>query len=255
MKEMTVRNVTFGTGIPKICVPIVGKTEEEILCQAKHLVDLPADLAEWRADWYKEWEDIDSVKHIAKKLREILGEMPILFTFRTAYEGGASEIDEEMYGVLSLGMAGCEAIDLLDVEAFRKEKIVKQIIETAHMNGKKVIISNHDFSATPSEAEIVRRLSCMQRMGADMAKIAVMPQSMQDVITLMGASLQCNEELSCPIITMAMGAMGSISRICGEFSGSAITFASAKVASAPGQMEAAKMKYMLETLHKSMKTE
>ena len=107
---MTVRNVTFGTGIPKICVPIVGKTEEEILCQAKHLVDLPADLAEWRADWYKEWEDIDSVKHIAKKLREILGEMPILFTFRTAYEGGASEIDEEMYGVLSLGMAGCGGI-------------------------------------------------------------------------------------------------------------------------------------------------
>lgn len=255
MKEITVRNVTFGTGIPKICVPIVGKTEEEILCQAKELGNLPADLAEWRADWYKEWEDIDKVKQIAEKLRKILGEMPVLFTFRTGYEGGASEIDEEMYGTLSLAMAGCEAIDLLDVEAFRNEKIVEQIVETAHVNGKKVIMSNHDFSATPSEAELVRRLTCMQRMGADMAKIAVMPQSMQDVITLMGASLRCNEELSCPIITMSMGAMGSISRICGEFSGSAITFSSAKIASAPGQIEATKMKYMLETLHKSMKSE
>lgn len=200
MKEITVRNVTFGTGIPKICVPIVGKTEEEILCQAKQLGDLPADLAEWRADWYKEWEDIDKVKQIAEKLRKILGEMPVLFTFRTGYEGGSSEIDEEMYGTLSLAMAGCEAIDLLDVEAFRNEKIVEQIVEAAHVNGKKVIMSNHDFSATPSEAELVRRLTCMQRMGADMAKIAVMPQSMQDVITLMGASLRCNEELSCRLL-------------------------------------------------------
>lgn len=255
MKEITVRGVVFGTGIPKICVPIVGKTAEEILDQAKQICDLPADLIEWRADWYETWNDVHKLKNLAKKLREILGRMPLLFTFRTGYEGGAVQIDEQLYGVLTAAMADCEEVDLLDVEVFRNEKIVKEIIKTAHGNGKYIIASNHDFSATPSETELLRRMTYMQSLGADIAKIAVMPQSAEDVLTLIGASLRGKAELSCPIITMSMGAQGGISRVCGEFSGSAITFASAKIASAPGQMDVRQMKYMLETLHKSMKSE
>jgi 3-dehydroquinate dehydratase-1 len=35
MNPVVVRNVAIGEGIPKICVPIVGKTREEILDAAR----------------------------------------------------------------------------------------------------------------------------------------------------------------------------------------------------------------------------
>ena len=52
MIPIVVRNVKIGEGIPKICVPIVGKTEEEIFEEAEVITSLPADMVEWRADWF-----------------------------------------------------------------------------------------------------------------------------------------------------------------------------------------------------------
>ena len=50
MKPVVVRNVAIGEAIPKICVPIVGKTIDEILNQAKHICEIGADVVEWRVD-------------------------------------------------------------------------------------------------------------------------------------------------------------------------------------------------------------
>ena len=52
MKIVTVRNLIMGTGRPKICVPIVAKTEADILEQANSFTGLSFDLVEWRADWF-----------------------------------------------------------------------------------------------------------------------------------------------------------------------------------------------------------
>ena len=51
MKTIQIRNITIGEGRPKICVPVVGQTEEDILREAAGLASLPADVVEWRADW------------------------------------------------------------------------------------------------------------------------------------------------------------------------------------------------------------
>lgn len=40
MNPVVVRNVAIGEGIPKICVPIVGKTREEILDAAKKILPI-----------------------------------------------------------------------------------------------------------------------------------------------------------------------------------------------------------------------
>ena len=37
MNTVKVRNVEIGSGVPKICVPIVGVTKDEIIAEAKHL--------------------------------------------------------------------------------------------------------------------------------------------------------------------------------------------------------------------------
>ena len=37
MKTVQVRNITLGEGRPKICVPIVGQTKDDILLEAGYL--------------------------------------------------------------------------------------------------------------------------------------------------------------------------------------------------------------------------
>ena len=251
MNPVIVRNVKIGEGIPKICVPIVGKTMEEIIEEAKSFDEIPMDIVEWRADWYEDVFDFDKVKQILAKLRVVLGETPILFTFRTANEGGEKSIEDNVYLALNKIVAESGNADLVDVEIFMEKDMVKNIIEYAHQNNVKVIASNHDFYKTPDQKEIVARLKMMQDMGADILKIAVMPQSKKDVLTLLAATEEMADCAKQPLVTMSMSGQGVISRLSGEVFGSAMTFGAAKKASAPGQIPVQELKKILDILHHS----
>ncbi len=253
MNSVTIRNITIGEGIPKICVPIVGTTLEEILNEARYLKDIPKDLVEWRTDYFQEGFEHEKVKEVLEELRKVLGETPILFTFRTAREGGERVIDDVTYLALNKMAAETGNVDLIDVEIFSEEDIVKGIIEYAHRNQVKVIASNHDFEKTPDKDEIISRLQKMQDMGADILKIAVMPQSRQDVLTLLSATEEMVRAYAeKPVVTMSMSGMGVVSRVAGEVFGSAITFGAAKKASAPGQIPAGELSRILDVLHGSL---
>ena len=253
MRPVVVRNVKIGEGIPKVCVPIVGTTREEILEAGEKILDLGADVAEWRVDWYADIFDADQTEETAKGLRKALGDIPLLFTFRTAKEGGEKEIKTAAYAELNKNAIKTGLIDLVDVELFTGEKEVQEIIETAHACGVKVVASNHDFQKTPDKEEILSRLCKMQQLGADIPKIAVMPRNKKDVLTLLAATREMAEEYADrPIITMSMGGTGVISRLCGEVFGSALTFGAAGKASAPGQMGVEELKTVLGLLHESL---
>jgi len=88
MKTVQIRNLIIGEGMPKICVPIVGITKEEILADAKSTKDISVDLVEWRADWFEDIFNFNQVLEVLSQLKTILNEVPLLFTFRTAQEGG-----------------------------------------------------------------------------------------------------------------------------------------------------------------------
>ena len=93
----------------------------------------------------------------------------------------------------------------------------------------------------------------MQDMGADIPKIAVMPQSKKDVLTLLSATEEMTRcHATSPIITMSMADTGVLSRLCGEVFGSSMTFGAAKKASAPGQMGVEDLSTVLDLLHKAM---
>lgn len=253
MKTVKVRNTVIGEGTPKICVPIVGVTKEEIIDEAKTFDRIPVDVVEWRVDWFEHVFEFDKVLEVLKALREVLGEIPLLMTFRTAKEGGEKAIDNETYVELNQRAARSGYVDLIDVEAFTGDEVVKKIIEDAHACSVKVIASNHDFFQTPDQQEIVRRLKKMQELGADIPKIAVMPQSKKDVLTLLAATEEMYSEYADrPIITMSMAGTGVISRLCGEVFGSALTFGAAGKASAPGQMGVRDLHTVLELLHQSL---
>jgi 3-dehydroquinate dehydratase-1 len=98
-------------------------------------------------------------------------------------------------------------------------------------------LSYHNFDETPDEAFILDRLVTAGKLGADVAKVAVMPKSYKDVLTLLSATYTARtERLDIPIITMSMGAEGGITRIAGGLFGSDLTFALGKASSAPGQI-------------------
>lgn len=253
MNPVIVRNVSIGEGMPKICVPIVGKTRDEILDAAKEILDSPADLVEWRVDWFESVVELQKVTTLSAELRDVLGDMPILFTFRTKAEGGERELGAKPYAMLNKMMIASRNIDLVDVEVFAAKEEAASIIETAHKYGVKVVGSNHDFAKTPDKEEIIHRLCHMQEIGVDIPKIAVMPQCKKDVLTLLEATEEMvSGHADRPIITMSMAGMGAVSRVAGELFGSAVTFGAINKASAPGQIDAKELKNVLEILHKAL---
>ena len=116
-----------------------------------------------------------------------------------------------------------------------------------------MVASNHDFTKTPDKEEIKRRLVLMNKKGAHISKMAVMPQSALDVLTLLSATEELHREYeNMTIITMSMGQLGVVSRLSGGVFGSAMTFGArnSEAASAPGQVEVGKLKDILKTIEK-----
>lgn len=253
MKPVVVRDVAVGEGIPKICIPIMGRTKDEIIKEARDCLKLPGDMVEWRADFFEQIFDTQAVFNTAEELRAVLGNVPILFTFRTLREGGERAIEVGEYEKLTAAAAQSGFVDMIDIEAFTGDEVVCRIIEAVHASGAKALLSNHDFQGTPDKDEIVRRLCRMQEMGADIPKIAVMPQNERDVLTLMEATLDMTEQYAQrPFITIAMGKLGVISRLSGGIFGSAVTFGASRKVSAPGQIRAEELAELLKIIDTSI---
>lgn len=67
MSTVRVKNVTLGSGSPKIIVPLVGKNEVELIEEAKHLVTIDCDLVEWRVDFFDQVADFQAAANMSKK--------------------------------------------------------------------------------------------------------------------------------------------------------------------------------------------
>ncbi|EOS81866.1 3-dehydroquinate dehydratase, type I [Dorea sp. 5-2] len=250
MNTLRIRNLELGAGVPAICIPNVGKTAEEILSLTRQYKDMHMDLMEWRADWFEDVEEIEKVKEVLTQIRRILGDTPLLFTFRTTKEGGVHEMSVRAYADLIRAVSATGMPDLIDVEIFTGDDTAAKLIAAIHKNQLKVVASNHDFEKTPARSDIICRLRKMQDMGADIPKIAVMPRKKEDVLTLLAATLEmATDHADRPIITMSMSAMGSISRLACEVFGSCMTFGSGSAASAPGQIGAEELYPILQSIH------
>ncbi|QIZ52319.1 type I 3-dehydroquinate dehydratase [Dickeya zeae] len=252
MKTVTVKNLVIGEGTPKIIVSLMGKEVSSVESEAHYYRDFDFDILEWRIDHFNHVDNIDSVLDAAHKLRTIIREKPILFTFRTAKEGGEKEIAPQAYIALNKRMIDSGLVDMIDLELFTGDQLVSDTIAHAHAKGVKVVMSNHDFHKTPPQEEIIKRLCKMQELGADIPKIALMPQNKSDVLTLLLATQEMSEKYADrPIITMSMSKAGVISRLAGEVFGSAATFGALKKASAPGQIAIKDLRDVLRILHEA----
>lgn len=247
-KQFCIKGKTFGTGRPLICLPVTKKVKSEIIEEIARLVELHADVIEWRVDAYEEARNLNAIRQLLHEVEPIVKDTPFLYTFRSKMQGGLLELsEEEAYDIRLVG-AETKVPDLIDLEFFAVDNPAKEIKQIQEL-GRKVITSHHDFNQTPDTKVMEMILSQMRENGADIVKLAVMPNQASDVIRLLEVTEDFYKRFpDSLLITMSMGDLGKVSRITGEVFGSCMTFGSAGEASAPGQIELEQLSKMLEIL-------
>ncbi len=239
---------------PAICAPLVGGTQERLLAEAAVVAAKRPDIIEWRVDFFEGICDTPRVVETARLIKQVAGGIPLLFTRRSAREGGERIALNEAQ-VVALYGAVCRAgdVDLVDFEMGNEGADVLQVREVSRTYGVQMVLSFHDFGSTPPLETLKQRFTQAAQLGADVAKVAVMPHGMDDVLTLLTATLQSSRELKIPLVSMSMGRFGAITRMCGWAFGSAMTFAVGESSSAPGQVEIADVEAAVSLLQKAIR--
>ena len=250
---LQVRDVQLGVGRPKVIIPLTDANEPGLVAAAKRVAASRADMVEWRVDRFAARDDHRIVTAMAARLREIIGNRPLLFTARTKHEGGDWHPTSDAYRDLIADVCASGTIDLVDVQYVNPA--AKRCIEAARASGVPVVASHHDFTGTPGAAQIADRLDAMASLGADVAKLAVKPHTPADVAALLAATAKCVESSRVPLITMSTGPLGAITRLSGQVFGSCATFATlGDAGSPPGQLPLEDVLTALDLIGRDLKS-
>lgn len=249
---VTVKGKVIGEGRPCVCVPVMGREKEGIIEEIIALTKSSADIIEWRVDAFTDYLNFNEVRDVLQTVAPHLEDKIFLYTFRTKLQGGFGDVTAEQLDDIHDIAAESGVVDLLDLEFFAGEYPVIKILKLQE-KGVKIVASHHDFEETPERDVMKMLLERMCAGNADIVKIAVMPQNEEDVLRLLSVTNEFyKENLDTPIISMSMGKMGMMSRLCGETFGSCVTFAANKETSAPGQMSMGKVIEIIDFLHENI---
>lgn len=236
-------------GRTKVCLPIVAKTLEEVLDQCKSLATKTYDVTELRLDFLGDVYCKKTLLAATQAVREALPDRGLIATWRTRDEGGDKDLDRDDYVDLLRSLIESGSVDAIDLEYFFVPQVMKSLVDLAKARGLTVIMSNHDFHKTPSREEIVDRLLGMRKAGAQVAKLACMPQGPEDLLTLLAATYEVHKAYpDQALITMSMGHLGMLSRVCGSIFGNCLSFGTVGQASAPGQVHLDQLQSILKLL-------
>ena len=245
---VSLRGLTLTAARPRIIVPLFARDPAALCPLAKAAsADPAAELVELRLDPLPADEFLNALALV----RGIV-DKPLVVTIRTRAEGGELALTPDAYAAHCRALLARGGVDVLDIEwracgAFRAE-----LRDAAHAAGAAALFSEHHFDATPATEAMADPLTGMADAGAVLAKLAVMPQSRADVLELLAATAEMTDHHpETPVITMSMGPLGAVSRLCGEAFGSAMTFANPGTASAPGQVGLDVVNAVLDSLRLS----
>lgn len=240
LSVVEIQGLRFGEGLPKVCVPLTGQGIPALLSELQQVSALPADLYEWRIDCFFG----DPLPNLSSVTSGVKGK-PVLCTLRTKSEGGQAQVSPEKYESCLTALLEAGGFAMVDVELTWGEERVSRLVKLAKSKNIGVVLSKHDFEKTPPKEEMVKTLVRMKELGADLPKYAVMPQTPGDVLKLLEATWEAYQNVG-PVITMAMGELGKISRVSGGVFGSCLTFGAGQNASAPGQIDVENLRAILE---------
>ena len=249
-KTIEARGRVVGEGRePLICVPLLGRSRTAILDDLEDLIVKGPDLIEWRVDYFEGAGDTSAVIDVARAVRRGAGEIPVIFTLRSAREGGQPvDLGDEDAALLFVAACAARVADFIDVEMSAPGEHVARVRAACRDSGTRLILSFHDFHGTPDADQLLGRFRRAEELGGDVAKVAVMPRGPDDVLTLLAATLRASRELAIPLISISMGPIGVLSRTFGWMFGSTVTFAAGQDSSAPGQLPIDDLKAVLALL-------
>lgn len=227
---------------------VVAVILEKPLEASRKAAEMGADLLEIRLDLL----GIRNLETAAETIQEVKSEtgLPVILTNRSVTEGGKWEGKEDdrielLTNLLSLK----DGPDAIDIELSAGGEARDQVIKVARAYGKIIIVSSHNFLKTPAFQEMKTILEEAFLAGADIAKLAVMPQSRRDVLDLLRVALDAREAGNA-VCTIAMGKLGRHTRVIAPFYGSVLTYSAvdSEVSAAPGQFKVDELKKIMELL-------
>jgi 3-dehydroquinate dehydratase-1 len=227
---------------PAVAVSFENAGDVEAYSVASQAVAAGVDIAELRIDRFPDTGP-PAVLDYAHSFRAL----PTIATIRLAGEGGSWKSSEQER--LELFRAVLPAVDGVDVELSAAD-LATEVVRSASSAGKVSIVSYHNFDETPDPAQLEELLHRALGLGADYVKISVMAKTPSDVRAL-AQFLIANQPL--PIIAIAMGALGAMSRIFFPALGSRMTFSFIGDAMAPGQVAYEETSYLLRKFYPGYK--
>ena len=257
MRPLIVRGRTLNShGHALICTPLVARTVDGVRAELAAILPKSPDLIEWRVDFFEEIHNPTQVVDVARNIRQAAGDIPIIFTRRASHEGGEPiDLAEENVVALYEQVCASGAVDIIDYELSQSAENRARLRTASRARDVLMIMSYHNFKSTRTSAELVAKLTEAEQEGADIAKVAVMPQGPGDALILLEATLNASHIVQIPLITMSMGGLGAMTRLCGWMYGSVLVFAVGKGNSAPGQIPIEELRAALDTMQRAVSGE
>jgi len=238
-KIIKIKGKKIGGSSSLICLPITSKNFEELEKDLNKLKELNPDILEWRVDYFnvQDLKKEEILKNIIKLLKEETKKIPFILTCRDIEEGGVNKLDDELKIEIIKKFLYFNIADIIDIELDRKEDFKNEIKREVINNNKYIIYSYHNFEEMPEKGILKKKITQANKEHADIIKIACKANLYGDVLRLFNVTFECKEIIKKPMITLAMGEYGKISRVFGGCFGSDITFAKGIEKSASGQIE------------------
>ncbi len=211
------------------CMMIKQRTKDDILTAARDVARYNPEMVEWRIDYCvpmgsgafieKYW--IETLKEI----KEILPGVPVVLTFRVKKEGGCKWYPDAIRLKLTKALINTGLIAYADCEIDNSPEYIKAMQDVCKANGTKLVISQHKWTETPGNQEIIDTFKECLDKGADLPKFYLTATNYEDAVRTSEVSKQMRETfLDVPCIICAMGDTGLITRTLGGVIGADFEF-------------------------------
>jgi 3-dehydroquinate dehydratase type I len=216
---------------PRICVSVLPRTLPEALKLIEKAEEKQADFIEIRLDLLDEDSDLT----VLAENRET----PLIATDKATDR----DVAERRALLLNAAKSGFRYVDV-DLTIPKLKSLIGEI----KASGAKCIVSYHDYKGCPSPAELHGILAREIADGADVCKIVVTVNKMEENVTLLEFTAEASKQTD--VVCFGMGELGRNSRLQSPLFGGLFTFASLDggCETAPGQMTLREMRAAYELL-------
>lgn len=223
------------------CIPLVSDNEADLYKEIEAAIAQKPDYLEWRRDYFLE-DDLDIERRILRKMHTL--DQGLIYTFRSVDEGGFRHVTEKERCKHIVNCIRSGAADYVDIELDGDASVFEEVKKTLKKERTQLMLSHHNFEKTYGYNEIRDIFEMMEAAGADVLKMALNAVNETDFRTILAAGSTHSLKTNKPMVVIAMGESGRLSRVLPELLGGGLTFAAGAEHTAPGQLS------LLEILEK-----